>query len=277
MQVLDHSQFHQPRRAAVVVLSHPKLTTGETVLAEPLHGVPAAAFRPARGVDHGEALGSRVMEHVYADFERNISRCRGEKIIPSLRSNLDVMQPMPNIGQDPVYVEHHKLAHVPTVPAVLATTLEPMGLDYELVMNEMPKQVPMVGTLNIEYLELGPGHALLRMPDQREYHNHIGGIHAGAMFTLAETASGAIVLAEFGDRFNEYVPLAVTATIRYLKVALGPLTAEATMDTTPAEVIAQLEAGVRPEFNVVVAIRDEAGTQTGEMTIVWTLKRVAQG
>ena len=152
-----------------------------------------------------------------------------------------------------------------------------MGLDYELVMNEMPKQVPMVGTLSIEYLELGPGHALLRMPDQQAYHNHIGGIHAGAMFTLAETASGAIVLAEFGDRFNEYVPLAVTATIRYLKVALGPLTAEATMDTTPAEVIAQLEAGVRPEFNVVVAIRDEAGTQTGEMTIVWTLKRVAQG
>lgn len=135
----------------------------------------------------------------------------------------------------------------------------------------------MVGTLNIEYLELGPGRALLRMPDQREYHNHIGGIHAGAMFTLAETASGAIVLAEFGDRFDEYVPLAVTATIRYLKVAMGPLTAEATMDTTPAEVMAQLESGVRPEFNVVVAIRDEAGTQTGEMTIVWTLKRVAQG
>lgn len=152
-----------------------------------------------------------------------------------------------------------------------------MGLDYEIVMKEMPTQVPMVGTLNIEYLELGPGHALLRMPDQPDYHNHIGGIHAGAMFTLAETASGAIVLAEFGDRFNEYVPLAVTATIRYLKVALGPLTAEATMDTTPAEVIAQMEAGVRPEFNVVVAIRDEGGTQTGEMTIVWTLKRVAQG
>ena len=152
-----------------------------------------------------------------------------------------------------------------------------MGLDYELVMQQMPTQVPMVGTLNIEYLELGPGRALLRMPDQPEYHNHIGGIHAGAMFTLAETASGAIVLAEFGDRFAEYVPLAVTATIRYLKVAMGPLTAEATMDTTPAEVIAQLEAGVRPEFNVVVAIRDEAGTQTGEMTIVWTLKRVAQG
>jgi len=141
-------------------------------------------------------------------------------------------------------------------------------------MENMPTQVPMVGTLNIEYLELNADHALLRMPDQPEYHNHIGGIHAGAMFTLAETASGAIVLAEFGDKFDSVVPLAVQATIRYLKVAMGPLTAEATMNATVDEVLADLESGTRPEFTVDVAIRDESGTQTGAMTIIWTLKRL---
>lgn len=149
-----------------------------------------------------------------------------------------------------------------------------MGLDYSIVMENMPTQVPMVGTLNIEYLELNADHALLRMPDQPEYHNHIGGIHAGAMFTLAETASGAIVLAEFGDKFDRVVPLAVQATIRYLKVAMGPLTAEATMNATVDEVLADLESGTRPEFTVDVAIRDESGTQTGAMTIIWTLKRL---
>ncbi len=41
-----------------------------------------------------------------------------------------------------------------------------MGIDYELVKTNMPVQVPMVGTLNIEYLELDAAHALLRMPDQ---------------------------------------------------------------------------------------------------------------
>jgi len=147
-----------------------------------------------------------------------------------------------------------------------------MGIDYELVKTNMPVQVPMVGTLNIEYLELDAAHALLRMPDQAAYHNHIGGIHAGAMFTLAETASGAIVLAEFGDMFDRLVPLAVSAEIRYLKVAMGPLTAEAVMDATVADVVAELESGKRPEFNVDVAIRDESGTMTGAMTIVWTLK-----
>lgn len=147
-----------------------------------------------------------------------------------------------------------------------------MGIDYEIVKTNMPVQVPMVGTLNIEYLELDGDHALLRMPDQPEYHNHIGGIHAGAMFTLAETASGAIVLAEFGDKFDTVVPLAVSATIRYLKVAMGPLTAEAVMDTTVEDVLAEMESGKRPEFNIDVAIRDESGTMTGAMTILWTLK-----
>jgi hypothetical protein len=96
------------------------------------------------------------------------------------------------------------------------------------------------------------------------------------MFTLAETASGAIVLAEFGDKFDTVVPLAVSATIRYLKVAMGPLTAEAVMDTTVDEVLAVMESGTRPEFNVDVAIRDESGTMTGAMTIVWTLKRLTK-
>jgi uncharacterized protein (TIGR00369 family) len=149
-----------------------------------------------------------------------------------------------------------------------------MGIDYQTVKENMPTQVPMVGTLNIEYLELDAEHALLRMPDQPEYHNHIGGIHAGAMFTLAETASGAIVLAEFGDMFDRLVPLAVSATIRYLKVAMGPLTAEAVMDAEVADVLAEMDSGKRPEFNIDVAIRDESGTMTGAMTILWTLKRL---
>ena len=96
---------------------------------------------------------------------------------------------------------------------------------------------------------------LLRMSDQPAYHNHIGGIHAGAMFTVAETVSGAIVLAEFGDKFDRLVLLrAVSAEIRHLKIAMGPLTAEAVADATVDDVVAQLDAGTRPEFNVDVAI-----------------------
>ncbi|AEM83148.1 DUF4442 domain-containing protein [Streptomyces violaceusniger] len=132
--------------------------------------------------------------------------------------------------------------------------------------------VPMVRTLNLEFLEASPERAVLRLPDQADFHNHVGGPHAGAMFTLAESASGAIVLAAFGDQLGRAVPLAVRAEIGYKKLAKGPVTATATLGRTAAEVVAELDAGERPEFPVNIAITREDGAVTGEMSIVWTLR-----
>ncbi|SFY43151.1 DUF4442 domain-containing protein [Streptomyces atratus] len=132
--------------------------------------------------------------------------------------------------------------------------------------------VPMARTLNLEFLETTAERAVVRLPDQAEYHNHIGGPHAGAMFTLAESASGAIVIAAFGDQMSRAVPLAVKAEIGYKKLAKGVVTATATLGRPVAEVIAELDAGRRPEFPVAVEIQRADGAVTGEMTVVWTLR-----
>ncbi|MEV3970863.1 DUF4442 domain-containing protein [Streptomyces sp. NPDC050698] len=132
--------------------------------------------------------------------------------------------------------------------------------------------VPMARTLNLEFLETSPERAVVSLPDQSEYHNHVGGPHAGAMFTLGESASGAIVLAAFGDQLSRAVPLAVSAEISYKKLAMGAVTATATLGRPAAEVVAQLDAGERPEFPVAIAIQRADGAVTGEMTVVWTLR-----
>ncbi|MFB6818186.1 DUF4442 domain-containing protein [Streptomyces sp. NPDC056347] len=132
--------------------------------------------------------------------------------------------------------------------------------------------VPMARTLNLEFLETTAERAVVRLPDQADYHNHIGGPHAGAMFTLAESASGAIVIAAFGDQMSRAVPLAVKAEIGYKKLAKGVVTATATLGRPVAEVVAELDAGERPEFPVAIEIRREDGAVTGEMTVVWTLR-----
>ncbi|MDK0518207.1 DUF4442 domain-containing protein [Streptomyces sp. ML-6] len=132
--------------------------------------------------------------------------------------------------------------------------------------------VPMARTLNLEFLETTAERAVVRLPDQAGYHNHIGGPHAGAMFTLAESASGAIVIAAFGDQLSRAVPLAVKAEIGYKKLAKGVVTATATLGRPVAEVVAELDEGKRPEFPVVIEIRREDGAVTGEMTVVWTLR-----
>ncbi|MGW0699939.1 DUF4442 domain-containing protein [Streptomyces sp. NPDC002867] len=132
--------------------------------------------------------------------------------------------------------------------------------------------VPMVRTLNLEFLETTAERAVLRMPDQADFHNHVGGPHAGAMFTLAESASGAIVLTAFGDQLSRAVPLAVKAEIGYKKLAMGVVTATATLARPVADVVKELDAGQRPEFPVHISIQREDGAVTGEMTIVWTLR-----
>lgn len=132
--------------------------------------------------------------------------------------------------------------------------------------------VPMVRTLNLEFLETTAERAVIRMPDQGDFHNHLGGPHAGAMFTLAESASGAIVIAAFGDQLGRAVPLAVSAEIGYRKLAMGEVTATATLGRPAAEVVAELDAGTRPEFPVKIEIRRADGAVTGEMTVVWTLR-----
>jgi acyl-coenzyme A thioesterase PaaI-like protein len=132
--------------------------------------------------------------------------------------------------------------------------------------------VPMARTLNLEFLETTAQRAVVLLPDQPDFHNHVGGPHAGAMFTLAESASGAIVLAAFGDQLNRAVPLAVRAEIAYSKLAKGPVTATAELGRPAAEVVAELDKGERPEFPVEISLTRADGDETARMTVVWTLR-----
>lgn len=132
--------------------------------------------------------------------------------------------------------------------------------------------VPMARTLNMEFLETTAERAVVRLPDQAAFHNHVGGPHAGAMFTLGDTVSGAVVLAAFGDQLTRAVPLVVKAEIGYKKLAMGVVTATATVGRPVADVVAELDGGGRPEIPVTVVFNREDGAVTGEMTIVWTLR-----
>ncbi|MEV0443636.1 DUF4442 domain-containing protein [Streptomyces spectabilis] len=147
-----------------------------------------------------------------------------------------------------------------------------MSADQMSIGEMLAATVPMARTLKLEFLETTPERAVVVLPDQAEYHNHVGGPHAGAMFTLGESASGAIVLAAFGAQLSRAVPLAVSADIAYKKLAMGPVKATATLGRPVAEVVAELDAGQRPEFPVAIAITRKDGAVTGEMTVTWTLR-----
>jgi len=150
-----------------------------------------------------------------------------------------------------------------------------MALDPTLVRAQYPAMVPMVSTLGIEFASLDERSCTMLLPDDAPYRNHVGGPHAGAMWTLAESASGALVFVNFGDLMADVTPFPVEATIRFLKVALGPVSATATLGSAAADAVATLESGKRPEFPVEIELSTGSGEDrlvTGSMTVTWTLK-----
>jgi acyl-coenzyme A thioesterase PaaI-like protein len=131
---------------------------------------------------------------------------------------------------------------------------------------------PFVDTLGIEVVEVGSDSALLRLPDLEPSRNHMGGPHAGAIFTLGETAAATLLLHNFTSWLDRYVPLAVSADISWSKLARSAVTAQARMLRPVAEIEAELAAGTRPQWGSHVTFRREQdGEECGEMTVVLTL------
>lgn len=147
-----------------------------------------------------------------------------------------------------------------------------MTTDTSWVGAALRQTVPWVRAVGVEFGEITAERAVAHLPDMPEHHNHVGGPHAAMVFGLGETASGAVGLATFGATMQRATPLVVRAEIGYLKLARGPLTATAVLDRPAADVLAELDAGTRPEFTVTVTITDGEGRETTRMTVVWTLR-----
>jgi acyl-coenzyme A thioesterase PaaI-like protein len=136
----------------------------------------------------------------------------------------------------------------------------------------MHQLVPMVATLGLEYGEVTPQRTVVVLRDKPEYRNHVGGPHAAAMFAAGESATGAAALSAFGDMMDRAVLLPVTATMDYLAIARGDITAVAQIDGDVEAARAIFDNGARPEIDITCELTDGAGTVTGRLATRWTLK-----
>ncbi|MDQ3402699.1 MAG: DUF4442 domain-containing protein [Actinomycetota bacterium] len=147
-----------------------------------------------------------------------------------------------------------------------------MSTDFAWVADAIKQTVPWVTTAGIEFTELAVDRVVCALPDREDQRNHVGGPHAAVIFGLAETASGAVALASFADLMSRATPLVARSEVRYRRLAKGALTAEAVLGKPAADVVAELDAGQKPEFAVECTIRDADGTVTTEMTVTWVLR-----
>src|SRR6187551_3099862 len=77
-------------------------------------------------------------------------------------------------------------------------------------------------------LQQGGDSSLLTLPAGEKYLNHLGTVHAGALLTLAEAASGGFLLRHFGPT-EGVVPVVRRIEAKFRKPARGAITSSASV------------------------------------------------
>lgn len=144
--------------------------------------------------------------------------------------------------------------------------------DFDAIAKGMTQAVPFAGHLGLEITEIAPGKATVLLPERPELTNHVGSQHAGALFTAAETASGAAFVGAFAERLGEVTPLARSADISYEKIAKGPIEAHAKLGVPAAEALATLDSEGKVVFPCEVELTDADGQRVATATVQWHVR-----
>ncbi|MBS1842831.1 MAG: DUF4442 domain-containing protein [Actinobacteria bacterium] len=147
-----------------------------------------------------------------------------------------------------------------------------MDIDFDAIAKGMAVAVPYISHMGIEVTEMSEGAATAVLPDRLDLHNHVGSQHAGALFGVAETASGAAFVGAFAVRMGDLTPLARNAEISYVKVARGVVEAKAKLGVPAEEALAALDKEGRIDFSVEVEMTDAEGDVVATATVDWNVR-----
>jgi uncharacterized protein (TIGR00369 family) len=140
---------------------------------------------------------------------------------------------------------------------------------YEMLRRRIAEIIPLNKLLGIEIISIGDGVAETRLPFRSEVTNHIGSMHASAIFGVAEAASGCAMSGAFAPVALSIRPVAASAQVHFSKIARSALIAHAKTSETSEGLRAKLKEAGKVVFDVVVDVRDEGGTDVAKVTVAW--------
>jgi uncharacterized protein (TIGR00369 family) len=144
--------------------------------------------------------------------------------------------------------------------------------DFDAIAAGMTQAVPFAGFLGLDITSVAAGEAVVVLPERPELTNHVGSQHAGALFTVAEAASGAAFVGAFAERMGEVTPLARSAEISYEKIAKGPIEARARLAVPAAEALATLDSEGKVVFPCEIELTDASGLRVATATVHWHVR-----
>jgi acyl-coenzyme A thioesterase PaaI-like protein len=114
---------------------------------------------------------------------------------------------------------------------------------------------------------------LLELDARHQHENHLGTVHAGALYALAEASSGEFLLQTGGDS-REVIGVVRRATAKYGRPANGKILSRATTATEDLlAAITTVEARGKALVDIAIDLTDTEGTKLASFTFSWFLTR----
>ena len=135
----------------------------------------------------------------------------------------------------------------------------------------LPNIIPFISTVGLTIDEITPGRALATMPARSEVQNHMGTAHAGAMYTLGESASGGVVLSMFADLLPNLFIALKAAAVTHTKARPGDVIATATLVGDAGKARATYEETGKVDFDVDVLLTVE-DTEVARVVYTWAVR-----
>lgn len=124
-------------------------------------------------------------------------------------------------------------------------------------------------------LKESASEALLQLPNEAKYGNHLGTVHAAALFALAEASAGELLLQTFKMPIDTIVPVVRSAELSYKRPAKGAIYSYGKLlDVEPEKVIADLIEKNRVLFQVQIDLKDEEGILVFSSKFTWFVSRI---
>ncbi|WP_054813964.1 YiiD C-terminal domain-containing protein [Nocardia arizonensis] len=141
------------------------------------------------------------------------------------------------------------------------------AVDYEYLRSVSQEMVPFAERVGTVVTEIGPDRAVVEIPALDSVRNHMGTVHAGALFTAADIAGAAAFVGAAATRLNTVERLVLRAgTASYRKPAIGRIRAVATVDQRElADVLAATASG-RFELSGKVSLLDDKDVVVAKFT-----------
>ncbi len=130
--------------------------------------------------------------------------------------------------------------------------------------------IPYTAEMGIAIDQAAVGDTTMTLTDSNENQNLVGIVHAGALFTFGETVAGISI---GFDTLDIAFPLARKAEIRYLRPAIGAISARARVPDAELESFSsRLRRERRAEVSVDVGLTDSAGETVAEMVVHYSFR-----